>query len=58
MQTVKVEFTAYVDDCVSEEEICEWVKYELGVLGGIPLKNQLSDQDLAANFNSVIIDVR
>ncbi|MEW6691579.1 MAG: hypothetical protein AB1340_01940 [Pseudomonadota bacterium] len=55
MKSVRVEFSVQVPDKVTDDQIEEWVEFELGVLGGMSGDNPLSDRDLEAESGSVRI---
>lgn len=55
MKTVKVEFEVKVPNDMTEEQVFEWVSFNIGTNGGCSLQNPLADTDLEAEFGSVYI---
>lgn len=52
MRKIKVKFTALIDECVSDDEIQEWLDFNL-VGGSVSNKNPLNDLDIEAQPFSV-----
>lgn len=53
MREIKVSFTTSVPDGVSDEQIQEWLEFELHANGEMSLKNPLSSEPIEADSFSV-----
>lgn len=54
--TREVTFRVEIPDGVNDADAREWLRFQLGELGGCSLKNPLVDEELEAEFGSVELD--
>ncbi len=53
---IKVEFTTSVPSSVTDEGVQEWLEFELGANGSMPMMNSLAGESLEADAFSVTFD--
>ena len=54
MKSFRVEFEMDFQDKFTDEQIDEWLKYQVGLRGGCTQSELTDDYDLDANYASVI----
>jgi hypothetical protein len=53
MRTVRVEFDVKVPEHATDNDVIEWVSFEVGASGMLLNSNPMSDRDLEADYGSV-----
>ncbi len=53
MREIKVSFTASVPDDATDEQVQEWLEFELNARGCMPVENPLSSNPIEADSFSV-----